>query len=171
MIIKRKPFTPPPEGMWPAVCVDVADLGMEQSPWGELHKCRIVWEISPVMDTGKRFIASGKYTVSLGDKANLYKMLKTWRGRDFTADELRAFDLDNIIGKPCQLVITHTEKEGNVYGNVTTVLKADPKNSLKPNGEYVRVKDREGYVPPPTAKSEDAEAAQPAPAEDDNIPF
>jgi hypothetical protein len=177
LIIRKKPFTPAPEGVWPAVCVDVVNLGMEDSPWGPLHKCRIVWEISALMpETGNRFIQGQKYTVSLGEKANLYKMLKVWRGKDFTADELSAFDLENIFNKPCQLVIIHTEKEGKVYGNVQTVLKADPKNVLTPSGKYKRVKDREGYVEP-KAQNEEPDSAADAPCdetgavEDDNIPF
>lgn len=172
---ERRQYTPPPEGMWPGVCVDVVDIGLEQSPWGELHKVRIVWEISPVMEDGRRFTAGSKYTLSLGEKANLYKILKSWRGgKDFSADELRKFDLEVLLGKPCQLVITHSEKDGNIYGNITAVLKADPKNQLQPSGKYVRAKDREGYQPP-KSKPSDASAEfrdeEPPTAGEDNIPF
>ena len=177
LIIRKKPFTPAPEGVWPAVCIDVVNLGMEESPWGQLHKCRIVWEISATMpETGNRFIQAQKYTVSLGEKANLYKMLKVWRGKDFNADELAAFDLENIVGKPCQLVIVHTEKEGKIYGNVQTVLRADPKNILTSSNKYKRVKDREGYVEPKVSTDEpDAPADVPCDengaVEPDQIPF
>ena len=148
---ERKQYAQPPEGMWPAVCVDVVDLGLEASPWGDLHKIRIVWELACKMEDGRPFTAGAKYTLSLGEKANLYKILKSWRGnKDFTADELRKFDVENVIGKSCQLVITHTEKEGNIYGNVTAVLKPDPKNALKPSGKYTRVINREGSQPPRT---------------------
>ena len=34
----------------------------------------------------------------------------SWRGREFTADELKKFDLQNILGAPCILSVVHNEK-------------------------------------------------------------
>ena len=36
-------FTPAPEGLHQAVCCDVVDLGLKNTPWGDKHKIRIVW--------------------------------------------------------------------------------------------------------------------------------
>ena len=135
-------FIPPPEGMWNSVCVDVVDLGVIKDNWGEKHKCRIVWEISELMPDGKPFLASKLYTVSLHQKSSLYKDLKSWRGVDFTPEEIKGFDVEKVVGAPCRLVITHVEHEEKVYGNVTAVLKAD-KVRLKPSGGYIRVRDRQ----------------------------
>ena len=173
MIVKQKQYTPPPEGIHPAVCVDVVDLGMEETPWGSLHKCRVTWEIAHTMSDGRRFTANKKYTVSLHEKSNLFKDLKAWRGRPFTAEELAGFDLEKILGAPCQLVITHEEKEGKVYGNITALLKADAKNRLQASGAFIRVKDREGYVAPksatPAVEVEPEEA--PSQGDTDEVPF
>ena len=149
LIAKGKTYTPAPEGLWPAVCVDVVDLGMVDGPWGSKHQCRVAWELAVTMADGRPFTANKRYNISLHEKSTLGKDLKAWRGRAFTADELAGFDLEKVIGAPCQLVITHTEKDGIVYGNVTAVMKADPKTRLTPTGKYIRVKDREGYEPPP----------------------
>lgn len=143
LIAKGTTFTPPPEGVWPAVCVDVVDLGMVESPWGAKEKCRIVWEIAQKMADGRPFIATKQYTVSLHEKANLHKDLKAWRGKSFTADEMKGFDVENVIGAPCQLVITHEEKEGLIYGNVTAILRAQKNAVLKPSGKYIRHQDRD----------------------------
>jgi hypothetical protein len=142
LIAKGTSFTPPPEGVWSAVCVDVVDLGMVDSQWGSKHKCRLVWEISERMEDGRPFLASKQYSVSLHEKASLHKDLKSWRGKAFTAEELKGWDLERVIGAPCQLVITHEEKDGMVYGNITAVMKSSKKQTITPSGKYVRVKDR-----------------------------
>lgn len=142
LIAKGKTYTPPPEGVWPAVCVDVVDLGIVTGQFGEKHKCRIVWEISESMDDGRPFTASKMYSVSLHEKSSLRKDLRSWRGKAFTAEELNGFDVEKVLGAQCQLVITHEEKDGIVYGNVTAVMKADRRHPLRASGEYIRFKDR-----------------------------
>ncbi len=142
IIKKGADFIPAPEGLWPAVCVDVIDLGMVDSRFGRKHKIRLVWEIDALMppENKERFTVRGLYTASLHEKANLRKLLKIWRTRDFTPEELEGFDIEKIIGAPCQLLIAQTEKEGTIYANVTALLKAVKK--LAPSGAYVRAKDR-----------------------------
>jgi hypothetical protein len=164
LIVSGKNYTPAPEGVHAAVCVDVADKGMVETEWGSKHKCRIIWEIAAQMDDGRAFTIGKTYTVSLHEKSSLYKDLKGWRGRAFTADELRGFDLENVLGKPCQLVVVHEDKDGSTYANITAVVKADPKNQLKPSGKYVRAKDRTDAPAQPAAQSSQ-------PVEEDNIPF
>lgn len=163
LIAKGKTYTPPPEGVWPAVCVDVANLGMVTGQYGEKHKCRIVFELSESMDDGRPFTASKMYSVSLHEKSSLHKDLKSWRGKAFTAEELLGFDVEKVIGAQCQLVITHEDKDGITYGNITAIMRADKKKSLKPSGDYIRWKDR------PEQKS--AQAARPSDEpEDDGDP-
>jgi hypothetical protein len=94
------------------------------------------------MEDGRRFLVSNRYTASLDQKSNLRKLLKTWRGRDFTKEELDGFDMETIISAPCQIVVSHTEKEGSIYSNVESVIKAGAQK-LAASGEYKRVKDRE----------------------------
>lgn len=139
-------FTPAPDGVHNAICVDVVDLGMVEGMYGEKHKLKIVWEIEDKMESGKPFIVSKRYTVSLHDKSTLRKDLKSWRGKDFTAEEMSGFELDDVIGVSCQLVVVHSEREGTVYSNVSNVLKA--KSKLAPDGGYTRVKDRPDYQAP-----------------------
>jgi hypothetical protein len=152
MIIKANSgFVPAPEGLHKAVCVDVVDKGFVETPWGEKPKVRVVWEIEAEMDDGRRFTVGKTYTASLHEKSNLHKDLRTWRGRPFTAEELAGFDMEKVIGVPCQLLVTHVEKDGTVYANVAAVtrLQGAP---LKPSASYVRVKDRpplQGTMPAP----------------------
>ena len=142
MASAKRSFEPAPEGLWPAVCVDVADIGMVVGQFGEKHKLRITWEISERMKTGEPYIASKQYTVSLHEKASLHKDLKSWRGKPFTAEELAGFDVEKVLGAPCQLLIEQEEKDGMTYGNIKAVMKADKRTVLKPSGKFVRAKDR-----------------------------
>jgi len=41
----RKEWTQAPEGLWPAVCVDVVELGLVETAWGKKEKVRLVWQI------------------------------------------------------------------------------------------------------------------------------
>jgi len=171
LIAKGTSFTPAPEGVHNAVCVDVVDLGNVDGNWGCKHKCRIVWELSELMDDGRPFLASKQYTVSLNEKANLHKDLRAWRGKAFTATELAGFNVDAIIGAPCQIVITHQEKDGMVYGNVTAIIKGK-KPYLAAVGTYVRVCDRPGYKAPEMPVTEDPEDDYPeGNCPSDEIPF
>jgi hypothetical protein len=163
MIIKANgAFVPAPEGLHKAVCVDVVDKGILETPWGEKPKIRIIWEIEAAMDDGRRFIVGKTYTASLHEKSNLHKDLRSWRGRPFTAEELAGFDMDKVIGVPCQLLVTHTERDGTVFANVAAVTKAQG-TPLKPTGSYVRMKDRRPLQPA-------ASLAEQGPAEEE-IPF
>ena len=165
-----KHYTPAPEGLWPAVCVDVCDLGMVEGQWGPKPKCRIVWEISELMNDGRRFTVSQQFTVSLHEKSALHKLLKAWRGKPFTPEELEGFDVEKVIGAPCQLVITQEEKDGSVYGNITAIMKADKRGVLKPSGSYIRQKDRD---PKPEAGNGngDSEYGDNDPITEQDIPF
>lgn len=146
-IIAKKPesiFTPCPEGLHHAVCVDVVDLGIVPTPWGDKHKVRIVWQIDDDNpDTGKRYDTRQQYSLSLHEKASLRNHLESWRGRKFTDEELMGFDLEKLIGANCQIQVVHTiTDQGKTYANVQAVVPA-PKNTPKLSPlDYVREKDR-----------------------------
>lgn len=146
-IVAREPeskFTPAPEGLHQAVCVDVVELGVVKGPYGDKEKVEIVWQIDLTNeDTNRRFEVRKWYTISLHEKANLRKDLECWRGRKFTKDELAGFDLEKLIGANCQLQVIHNiTDEGKVYANVQAIV---PHNSKVPKiapDMYIRKKDR-----------------------------
>ena len=61
---------------------------------------------------------SKSYTVSLHEKAGLRKDLAAWRGRDFTDDEAKAFDVSKLLGAYCMVNVTTSETNGKTYSNV-----------------------------------------------------
>lgn len=140
-------FTPVPQGTHFAVCDQVVDLGKQRitsAMYGESIKHqvyirwqipaeRVEWEKDGEKQEGPAVIGK-TYTLSLGDKANLRKDLQAWRGKPFTPDELRGFDIAKLLGAPATITVTHTEKDGRTYANVAS-LGGIPKGMDKPKAE------------------------------------
>lgn len=105
-------------GTYLARCIKVIDIGTHESEFQGKPVSRrqvvLEWELPTEEVTqgeaaGRPLTIRKFYTASLGDKANLRHDLVTWRGRDFTPEELAGFDLGNILGIPCMLTVTETE--------------------------------------------------------------
>lgn len=146
----NKAYTPAPAGLHNGVCVDVVDLGLEPNKFDatkpDVHKVRIIWEIDEENPDkpGERFTVAGKWTLSINQKASLRKFLVPWRGRDFTPEEEKAFDVEKLIGVPCMITVVHNVgQDGSIYANVASVSGlAKGTKPIKPSSTYVRVKDR-----------------------------
>lgn len=125
-------FDPVPEGSHMAVCDMFVDLGLQDSRFGAKHKIYLRWQIPALRiefeKDGEKINApmsiGATYTLSLAEKSNLRPMLQSWRGKAFTADELKKFDVSSVLGAPCMITVTHNPKEGGgVYANVGAVVK------------------------------------------------
>lgn len=138
-----------PSGMHLARCYRIIDLGTQKSEYmGQtkyLHKVMLGWEIHGTDDSGKPLLMSDNrpfaifknYTLSWSEKANLRLDLQSWRGRPFTQEEMRKFDLKNVLGAFCMLnVIERPGKDGKTYTNVdgVTPVPAIIKQSGMPEG-------------------------------------
>jgi hypothetical protein len=140
----RKEFTPAPEGLHQAVCVDVIDLGLQQTPWGEKHKVDVRWELEVTGDNGRPMIVSKRYTLSLNEKATLRQHLEAWRGRKFKPEELEGFDLEKLLGVNGQLQIVHNiADDGRIFANVQAIVPLGKgMTKMRPSDDYVRMVDR-----------------------------
>lgn len=146
-IIAKRPestYTPCPEGLHAAVCVDVVDLGIVDSTFGSKHKVRVVWQIEDEnTETRRRFEARKQYNLSLHEKATLRKDLEAWRGRKFNEDELKGFDLEKLIGVNCQIQVVHDlGEDGTIYANVQAVVPAHRGAPRLVPLDFTRLKDR-----------------------------
>lgn len=127
---------PVSEGTHLAVCNMIVDLGLQVSEVykNTSRKVLIGWEIPgetiKTEDGEHPRTLSKRYTASLNESANLRQDLAAWRGRDFTSEELDAFDLRNIIGKSCLLNVIHKESNGKTYANISSIM-ALPKGMEK----------------------------------------
>lgn len=125
-------FDPVPEGSHMAVCDMFVDLGLQDSRFGAKHKIYLRWQIPALriefekdgVNVNAPMSIGATYTLSLAEKSNLRPMLQSWRGKAFTADELKKFDVSSVLGAPCMITVTHNPKEGGgVYANVGAVVK------------------------------------------------
>jgi hypothetical protein len=127
-------FKPVPAGMHLARCYRIIDLGSQKTEYKGQQKISpkvmVQWEIHSEDDAGKPLVTdknepmsiSKNYTVSLGENARLRIDLKSWRGRDFTQEELNGFHLRNVLGAWCMLTVMRTPgADGKEYSNVTAV--------------------------------------------------
>lgn len=163
----RKKYTPAPEGMHQAVCVDVVDHGMQETGFGEKHIIDLRWQINETEpESGKPFLVVNRYNLSLHKKSNLRHHLEAWRGKKFSPEELEGFDLEKLLGINCQLQIIHNDSDnGTTYANVQTIVPIPKSMKKMVSTDYTRFKDRDNGDNKPAPK------AEPEPADDDDLPF
>lgn len=122
------------DGVYNAHCVGIIDEGEQFNETFQkaAHKIRLAWQI--VGETYKNAdgvevprMFTKEYNLSLNEKSTLRKDLQSWRNKPFTDEELKGFDLSNILGKPCQIQLL-TKPERN-YQDVVAIM-ACPKGTV-----------------------------------------
>jgi hypothetical protein len=122
-----------------ARCYRVIDLGTQETTYlgavKHLPKVMLQFEVHGEDDEGKAIVTaknepmsiSKNFTLSLAEKATLRKDLQTWRGREFTADELRGFELKNVLGAWAMVsVIKAMGNNGKEYTNIAAIMSVPP---------------------------------------------
>lgn len=144
-----------PAGAYIGRCYSLVDLGTQLSSgqYGEKmqHKIRIAWELFGEDEQGNPLTVevdghempmtiSKSYTVSLHEKSGLRKDLAAWRGKDFTDEEAKSFDVSKLIGAYCMVNVTTSESGGKTYSNVAglTPLPGALKNA-KPEPVHAHI--------------------------------
>ena len=126
-------FKKVPPGAYIGRCYSLIDLGTQETTgqYGTKmqHKIRIGWELFGEDEQGNPLTVdvdgktmpmtiSKSYTVSLHEKSGLRKDLAAWRGRDFSDEEAKAFDVSKLLGAYCMVNATQSETNGKTYTNV-----------------------------------------------------
>lgn len=127
------------EGLHPATCVHVIDLGLQVVKYDgeetDKDKVRLQFEVHDenieIDNEEKPMIIGKDYTKSLHEKSNLTKDLISWRGKHFTDAELMGFELKNVLGAPCQILVTHATVGEKTYANISSIVPY-PKGVEKP---------------------------------------
>lgn len=95
-----------------------------------LNKVRIGWELpteTKVFEKEKGeqpLVISKEFTLSMHEKSNLRKMLASWRGKDFTEEEAKSFDITKLLGAACMLNIIHkpgTKDPSRIYEEIGSI--------------------------------------------------
>ena len=129
-------FTPVSPGMHLARCYRIVDMGTQKSEFQgqvkHLQKVMLQFEVHGEDDSGKPLVTakgepmsiSKNFTLSLAEKATMRKDLQAWRGRDFTPEELRGFELKNVLG--VWAMITASKALGNNGKEYTNIVSINP---------------------------------------------
>jgi hypothetical protein len=147
-------FERTPPGMHLARCYRIIDLGTQKSEYmGQvkyLRKIMVGWEIhgtrddgsAILMNDGRPFAIFKNYTLSWSEKANLRLDLQSWRGQPFSTEEMRRFDLKNVLGVWCMLnIIERQGQNGKTYSNVNGITPVPA--MIKKNGLPAAVNQNE----------------------------
>jgi hypothetical protein len=136
-------FQPCPEYTGSGVCVDVTPLKMVQTQFGPKEKFRFVFEIGEAKDDGTPWcVWSAPFTPSYHENAALRPFLRKWMGRELTADELKDFDTEQLLGRTAHITVIHEHSDGEIYANIALIQPDKSPEPLQPSGKFVRAKDR-----------------------------
>ena len=128
---KGSNYTIVPQGAHVARCYQMIELGTIKGEFqGEIKehkKVRLSWELPNELKEFKQgegekpLVISKDFSLSMHEKANLRKSLEGWRGKSFTENEAKRFDVTVLLGKPCMINIIHTEKDSKIYANISSI--------------------------------------------------
>ena len=140
-------FKPHPEGIRPAVCVDVMDLGLVETEFQGVkkmvNKVKLTFESEAKTDDGKPCTVTKSFSASLHPKSNLSAFIGKWRGRPVQPGE--SIDLQKLNGACCTLVISHQQNQsGKTYAAIDAVSK--PTKKVTPSGTYDPAAARQRYA-------------------------
>lgn len=143
-----KDFEPVPEGQAVATCDMMVDLGIQDDggSFGPKHKVYIRFQVpehrvqyeKDGQDYDLPAVIGVQFTLSLSEKSNLRPFLEGWRGKRFTAEEVRGFDITAVAGAPALLNIVHKAGEGRnagkTFANIASIMPV-PRGMAKPKLE------------------------------------
>ncbi len=121
-------------GLHMARCYKMVQVGtvreLFKGEYKTMQKIRIGWELPELLKVFKEGtgpqprVFEQEFTLSMGEKANLRKILTSWRGRAFTEEEAKCFDVTKLIGVPCLLNITHKPSKSDptkIYEDISGI--------------------------------------------------
>lgn len=129
-------------GSYVARCYSVVNIGKQTAgPYEpknrhwiafEIPSERIAYKDKDGFDQEGPAVIGARYTSSLSPKATLRQHLETWRGQAFSDEQLKNFDLFNLVGVPAMISVVHSNN--GKYANITSVIRL-PQGMVCPDAE------------------------------------
>lgn len=126
-------YSPVEAGSYIARCYSMIHIGTgKETILGKdkiLNKIRLTWELPTELkefkegEGEKPYTISQDFTLSMYEKANLRKTLESWRGKTFSEEEAKSFDVTKLIGVPCLISVIHTEKNNKSYAKISGISR------------------------------------------------
>ncbi len=110
-------FQPVPPGIHLAVCLFVADLGIQPGNFGPKSRILFVFETPGLIALdGKPMTISRRFGKNLSEKGQLRPFLTSWLGQPLSGQ----LDLAQFAGKPAMLVVSQAQSGEKLYSNIGT---------------------------------------------------
>jgi len=150
-------------GLYPAVCVNVIDIGTQTGEYNgkpthkrqiiigfELHGESVTTDGVGYMkdengnpDPKKPFMASAWVTASFHEESTLRKYMESWRGVPFSDDDIHRFETEGfdwslMLGKPCMVKMAKNAKGKTKLAGVERFQKnLTPSQPVNPTYAFV----------------------------------
>lgn len=130
-----KPRTPLVEnGSYLAVCVGVLAVGeqyVDRSAFGGRsgYESQIVFVFefpTEIGEDGKPKQLNKDVNATSAPNGSLYAIMKAWNSREYTREQLEEADLNDQLGKPCQVTVSVSESGYSRVSAVAAVPKGIP---------------------------------------------
>jgi hypothetical protein len=116
-------------GSFAGVCCDFLNLGFRKREDKTTGKPYLVRSVAYVVfagehdpDTGKPLYLSREFDERLSKKAAFRKFLESWRGKEYTDDELHeGIPYHKAVGRGFTVTVVHNESKGNTYANIESI--------------------------------------------------
>jgi len=122
-------FVPVPEGLHEATIKEISPPVLEDdryNPGKKKKKVTFIYEVGLKAPNGEDMTVPRKYTFSTNTKSNMRPDVEAIICRSLTAAEEKHFDVRQLVGRACKVLIKHTPREeGGVWANVSQVLASD----------------------------------------------
>lgn len=119
-----KEFALASEGMHNAEIVEVKDMGIKPTAWGDKHKYMFRYEVDELDPDGKPISCIESFNATLGKGSRLADRIQSLIGKA----PGRKYDLAKLVGWKGQIVVEHRESDGKTYANITSVLRKKTMN-------------------------------------------
>ena len=119
-----------------AVCVDVEDLGMRDTPYGRKHQYKVAFELDEENDYGEPIFLYRWYNVSTHKDSAFRRDMESWMGHSLSDEEMAKVTFKSLLNQQFQIKTEPVEKNGKTYENVATLRPSFA--TVKPSGLYKR---------------------------------
>ena len=144
-------------GNYPAACDQVVLFGYQRTEWEGKAKLQeklyIRWQIPSVRVQDKDgndlpAIIGRTYVNSMFKLAWLRRHLESWRGKPFTEEEERGFDIKKLLGVPCLVQVVAYERQDGSHRTKVDAVTQLPRGMVAPQVEGATVFfDADDYSP------------------------
>jgi hypothetical protein len=163
IIVEQKQYELPAEGWHKAKLIEIRDLGIVDTDYGQKRKIRFKYQVAQLGKDGQPLTLIEQPNASLGRRSNLALRIRGLTGQF----PQKGFDVASVEGWAGEIEIEHnvSEKDGKTYANIRRVRRP---GEAAPAGQSGLQQATTGYRAPWIAPDEETASRV---MSDDDVPF